>query len=99
MQLCQGNSSVSEYISKFKELCKFSTIYQWHPDETWKCVKFERGLREDILAAIGPMEIRDYPTLVNKCKLVEECNKKSDAYGKRPAPENQEFEYVLPPKK
>ena len=27
MQLHQGNSSVSEYITKFEELCKFSTIY------------------------------------------------------------------------
>ena len=45
-------------------------------DEVWKCVKFKGGLREDILAAMGLMEIRDFATLVNKCKLMEECNKK-----------------------
>ena len=60
MQLCQGNSGVSEYIAKFEELCKFSTIYQRNRDEAWKCAKFEGGLREDILAAVGPMEIRDF---------------------------------------
>ena len=67
MQLRQGNSSILEYIAKFDELCKFSTIYQQNPDKVQKCAKFEGGLREDILATIGPMEIRDFPTLVNKC--------------------------------
>ena len=33
MQLCQGNSNVSEYIAKFEELYKFSTIYQRNPNE------------------------------------------------------------------
>ena len=65
MQLRQGNNSVSEYIAKFDALCKFSTIYQRNPDEAWKCIKFESGLREYILVAIGPMEIRDFPILVN----------------------------------
>ena len=50
---------MSKYIAKFEELCKFSTIYQRNPDESWKCVKFEGGLRENILAAVGPMEIMD----------------------------------------
>ena len=76
MQLHQGNSSVLEYITKFEELCKFSTIYQHNPDEPQKCVKFEGGLREDILTIVGPMEIRDFPTLVNKCQLVEGFNRK-----------------------
>ena len=70
MQLRQGSRSVSEYIVKFEELCKFSTIYQRNPDEAWKCVKFEDGLREDILTAMGPMEFIDFPTLVNKRRLV-----------------------------
>ena len=64
-----------EYIAKFEELCKFSTIYQWNP-EVWKCVKFEGGLREDILVAVEPMEIREFATPVNKCKLVKEYNRK-----------------------
>ena len=76
MQLRQGNSSISEYIAKFEELCKFFTIYQRNLDEAWKCVKFEGGLREDILIVVKPMDIRDFPTLVNKCRLVECCNRK-----------------------
>ena len=67
---------MSEYIAKFEELCKFSIIYQQNPDEVWKYVKFEGGLRENILAIVGPMEIRDFATLVNKCWLVEESNRK-----------------------
>ena len=66
--------SIVEYMAKFKELCKFSMIYQRNPDENWKCVKFEEGLRKDILESVGPMEISDYAVLVNKCHLVEDCN-------------------------
>ena len=62
---------MSEYIAKFEELCKFSTIYQRNPDEVWKCVKFKDGLKEHILGIVGLMEIRDFATLVNKCRLVE----------------------------
>ena len=95
---------MSEYVAKFEELCKFFTIYQRNPDKVWKCVKFEGSLREDILAAVGPMEIRDFASLVNKCRLVEEDNKKltdtkSDTTNKRMAPKSQGFEHTLPPKK
>ena len=41
-----------------------------------KCLKFEGRLQKDVLITIGPMEFRDFPTLVNKCQLVEDCNKK-----------------------
>ena len=75
LQLRQRGNSMSEYIAKFEELCKFSTIYQRNPDEVWKCVKFKGGLKEDILVVMGPMDIRDFATLVNKCRLVEEYNK------------------------
>ena len=93
LQLRQGSKSVSKYIAKFEELCKFSTIYQLNPDEVWKCIKFEGGLREDILATVGLMEIRDFASLVNKCRLIEEYNKKladtkSDTTKKRMAPES-----------
>ena len=76
MEFRQGSRSASKYIAKFDELCKFCTIYQRNPDEAWKCIKFEGGLREDILAVIGPMEIRGFPIVVNKCRFVEDCNKK-----------------------
>ena len=75
MRLQQGNMSVFEYAAKFKELCKFLTINQHNLDKVWKCIKFEGGLREDILASVRPMEIQDYVALVSKCKLVKEYNK------------------------
>ena len=39
-------------------------------------MKFEGRLREDILTTIGPMEIIDFSTLVKKCRLVDDSNKK-----------------------
>ena len=39
-------------------------------------MKFKGGLREAILVAMRHMEIRDFATLVNKCSVVEDCNKK-----------------------
>ena len=67
---------MSEYIAKFEELCKFSTIYQQNLNEVCKCVKFEGGLKEDILVVVGPMGLRDFTALLNKCRLVKEYNKK-----------------------
>ena len=77
----------------------FSTIYQRNSDEQWKCVKFENGLREDILASVGTIEICDYAALVNKCRLVEDCNHKltvakSEAYEKKLAPQGQKFKQL-----
>ncbi|XP_016173292.1 uncharacterized protein LOC107615772 [Arachis ipaensis] len=42
----------------------------------WKCLKFEGGLRDDLMSSIIPLEIRNFAELVNKSKLVEECIKK-----------------------
>ncbi|XP_057755941.1 uncharacterized protein LOC130975129 [Arachis stenosperma] len=67
-----------EYARKFDDLCRFSKIYQGNPAdfEEWKCLKFEGGLREDLMSSVVPLEIRDFAKLVNECKLVEECAKK-----------------------
>ena len=53
---------------------------------------------------MGPMEIRNFTTLVNKCRLVEECNRKLklakfDAHKKSMAPDTQDSEDTLPSKK
>ena len=44
--------------------------------ESWKCMKYEGGLRADILALMALLEIRSYVTLVNKSHIVEDCNGK-----------------------
>ena len=96
MSLHQGTMTITKYTTKFKELCKFLMIYQRNLDEQWKYVKFERRLREHILASIGPMEIHDYVALVNKCRSVEDGNcklvlAKSKAHKTKLVPQEQNF--------
>ena len=40
--------------------------------ENWKCTKYQRGLKGDIMLAVAPMEIRIFSDLVNKARVVEE---------------------------
>ena len=56
-------------MARLEELSKLSSYLRFNPDENWKCIK--AGLRPDIIRLVGPMEIRDFPTLVNKCRIVE----------------------------
>ncbi|XP_057734286.1 uncharacterized protein LOC130949640 [Arachis stenosperma] len=78
MQLRQGDMTVAEYARNFDDLCCFSKICQGNPAdfEEWKCLKFEGGLRDDLMSSIVSLEIRNFAELVNKSKLVEECIKK-----------------------
>ncbi|KAL4315349.1 hypothetical protein AHAS_Ahas15G0176200 [Arachis hypogaea] len=68
MQLKQGSLSVAEYTSKFEELCRFSRVCQGAPKsyENWKCIKYQGGLRENIMTIVAPLEIRVFSELVNK---------------------------------
>ncbi|QHO25224.1 uncharacterized protein DS421_12g379180 [Arachis hypogaea] len=81
MQLKQGHMTVAEYTSKFEELCRFSRIYQGAPEDftEWKCIKYEGGLRSDILSFVAPMEIRVFSELVNKSRVAEDCVRKAAA--------------------
>ena len=78
MQLKQGDMTIAEYARKFDDLCRFSKICQGNPEdfEEWKCLKFEGGLREELMNSVVLLEIRNFVELVNKSKLVEECSKK-----------------------
>ncbi|XP_020963446.1 uncharacterized protein LOC110265037 [Arachis ipaensis] len=77
MQLKQGSLSVADYTSKFEELCRFSKVCQGAPEtyESWKCIKYQRGLKDNIMTAVTPMEIRFFSDLVNKARVVEEYAK------------------------
>ncbi|XP_016178284.1 uncharacterized protein LOC107620668 [Arachis ipaensis] len=79
MQLKQEDMTIAEYARKFDDLCRFSKICQGNPAdfEEWKCLKFEGGLREELMNSVVPLEIRNFAELVNKSKLVEECSKKA----------------------
>ncbi|XP_057730659.1 uncharacterized protein LOC130945995 [Arachis stenosperma] len=65
MQLKQGQMTVTKYTSRFEELCCFSRICQGAPEDfaEWKCIKYEGGLRSDILSFVAPMEIRVFSEL------------------------------------
>ncbi|MED6120594.1 hypothetical protein PIB30_022253 [Stylosanthes scabra] len=73
--------TIVEYTRKFEDLCHFSRIGQGNQAEfeEWKCIKYEGGLREELLTFVGPMEIRNFAELVNKGQLAEDCTKKLTA--------------------
>ncbi|KAL4293932.1 hypothetical protein AHAS_Ahas18G0177500 [Arachis hypogaea] len=75
--------SVVEYTNKFEELCQFSRICQGALEdfEEWKFIKYEGGLKSDILNSVGPMEIRVFSDLVNKSRVTEESLKKAAVAG------------------
>ncbi|XP_057747159.1 uncharacterized protein LOC130966381 [Arachis stenosperma] len=89
MQLKQGNTTIAEFARKFDDLCRFSKICQGNPAdfEEWECLKFEGGLREDLMSSVVPLEIQNFSELVNKCKLVEECAKKTPGVPQRRNPQ------------
>nr|XP_025670309.1 uncharacterized protein LOC112770105 [Arachis hypogaea] len=77
MQLKQSSLSVADYTNKFEELCRFSRVCQGAPEtyESWKCIKYQRRLKDNIMTAVAPMEIRTFSDLVNKARVVEEYAK------------------------
>ncbi|XP_015965009.1 uncharacterized protein LOC107488759 [Arachis duranensis] len=98
LQLKQGIMSVSEYTDKFEELFRFSRMCQGTPGDfkEWKCIKYEGGLRSEILSSVGPMEIRVFSELVNKSRIAEECVRKAveaknDRRESRRREHNQEY--------
>ncbi|XP_015960740.1 uncharacterized protein LOC107484712 [Arachis duranensis] len=77
MQLKQGSISVADYTNKFEELCRFSRVCQGALEtyESWKCIKYQRGLKDNIMTDVAPMEIHTFSDLVNKARVVEEYAK------------------------
>ncbi|XP_016185713.1 uncharacterized protein LOC107627391 [Arachis ipaensis] len=67
----------ADYTNKFEELCRFSRVCQGAPEtyESWKCIKYQRGLKDTIMTAVAPMKIRVFFDLVNKARVVEEYAK------------------------
>ncbi|KAL4275976.1 hypothetical protein AHAS_Ahas20G0161000 [Arachis hypogaea] len=70
--------TIAEYTSKFEKLCKFSRISQGAPEsyEGWKCIKYQVGLKEDIMRVVVPLEITGFLELVNEARMVKDCIKK-----------------------
>ncbi|MED6141640.1 hypothetical protein PIB30_105408, partial [Stylosanthes scabra] len=84
----------------FEDLCRFSRMGQGNlaEFEEWKCIKYEGGLREELLTLVGPMEIRNFAELVNKIQLAEDCTKKlTDARASRRDQPSRSFDQSLAP--
>ncbi|XP_016186165.1 uncharacterized protein LOC107627862 [Arachis ipaensis] len=82
LQLRQGSMTVVAYTSKFEELCRFSRVCQGplgDPEgyEEWKCMKYQDGLRDDIMRVVAPLEVKSFVELVNKSRVVEDCSRKN----------------------
>ncbi|XP_057739918.1 uncharacterized protein LOC130957031 [Arachis stenosperma] len=77
MQLKQGSLSVADYTSKFEELYRFSRVCRVAPEtyESWKCIKYQRGLKDNIMSVVTPIEICTFSDSVNKPRVVEEYAK------------------------
>ncbi|XP_016199828.1 uncharacterized protein LOC107640840 [Arachis ipaensis] len=74
MQLKQGSLSITDYTSRFEELCRFSRVCQGAPKtyESWKCIKYQRSLKDNIMTAVATLEIRIFSDLMNKARVIEE---------------------------
>ncbi|KAL4276239.1 hypothetical protein AHAS_Ahas20G0187300 [Arachis hypogaea] len=40
--------------------------------ESWKCIKYQRGLKDNIMTAVAPLEIWIFSDLVNKARVMQE---------------------------
>ena len=63
--------TVDQYVAKFDELSKFSTYLKNNPDGHWKPAKFKWRLRSDIRDTVSTLEIKNFITLVNKCRIAK----------------------------
>ena len=77
--------SVGEYASKFEKLGKYSTFFH-HPDERMKCIKFGDGIRPELKKAVRILEISDFPTLIHKCRFIEDMENKHNSKPKNFGP-------------
>ncbi|XP_057443196.1 uncharacterized protein LOC130734935 [Lotus japonicus] len=87
LELKQGNMTIGQYAAKFEELAQFHPSYRDAANENSKCIKFENGLRPDIKAAIGYQQIRNFYTLVDKCRIFENDDKQRKEYLKTLGPQ------------
>nr|XP_029152419.1 uncharacterized protein LOC114926116 [Arachis hypogaea] len=60
-----------------KYLPESARVCQGAPEtyQRWKCIKYQRGLKDNIMTAVAPLEIRIFSDLVNKARVIEECAK------------------------
>jgi len=72
LELKQGNMTVAEYAAKFEELVRYFPHYQGRDGESSKCVKFLNDLRSEVKQAVNYQGARQFPLLVNMCRIWDE---------------------------
>jgi len=82
LNLKQGSMFVAEYAAKYEELSRFCPYINAEDAMVSKCVKFENGLRTEIYQYICFHEIRDFDTLVHKCRMFDDAGKATMSYYK-----------------
>jgi len=75
LNLKQGSLYVAEYAAKFEELSRFCPYINVKDAMVSKCVKFESRLRLEIYQYMCAQEIRDFDTLVHKCRMFNDAGK------------------------
>ncbi|PNY08434.1 cellular nucleic acid-binding protein [Trifolium pratense] len=74
LSLTQGSMSIGDYAAKFEALIRFCPNYNTAEAEVSKCLKFEDGLRPEIKQFIAYRQIRQFPNLVDACRIYEETS-------------------------
>ena len=57
------------YVDRFEYLARF---YSQNMSEEWRCKKFERGLRHNLMKVIVLVRIREFPLLMEQAKMIEQ---------------------------
>ena len=75
LNLKQENLCVAEYATKFEELSRFCPYINAEDAMVSKCGKFESGLRPEIFQYLCVQKIRDFYTLMHKCRMFDDAGK------------------------
>ncbi|XP_061359453.1 uncharacterized protein LOC133303549 [Gastrolobium bilobum] len=70
-RLVQGSMIVDEYLAKFNELAKFAHFRMVMPTPMFLASKFRKGLSEEIAERIAGAASRDFGTLIQQCRDIE----------------------------
>lgn len=67
--LQQGKMTVQTYVDRFEYLARFVSQKM---SEEYRCRRFQGGLRPELRIVIVPLKIKEFPTLVDKTKMIEQ---------------------------
>ena len=107
LELKQGNMTLAEYAAKFEDLVRYFPHYQGRDGESSNCVKFMNDLRPGVKQAVNYQGVRQFPLLVNMCRIWDEDSRDRATYyrsiglmrNKKNGPQHRGKPYLTPPKK